>query len=110
MLKAKNLFVNSIFFRTFAPQKSIKQLKIMAKTTTNARPLYEIANDIKKDWKNVHFGAKPYLDAMVTLNSINDNYGFDSAKSIVLYFLGNASTWRGETAKRIKAELKAMTK
>jgi hypothetical protein len=43
------------------------------------------------------------LDAMASLNSINDNYGWDSAKSIVLYFLGNASTWRGETAKRIKA-------
>ena len=77
---------------------------------TTARPLYEIANEIRKDWKKVYFGAKPYLDAMACLNSINDNYGWDSAKSIVLYFLGNASTWRGETAKRIKAELKAMTK
>lgn len=83
----------------------------MAKTTTtNARPLYEIAREIKNDWKNVYFGAKPYLDAMATLDSINDNYGFDRGKSIVLYFLGNASTWRGETAKRIKAELKAMAK
>ena len=84
----------------------------MATTTnkTTARPLYEIANEIRKDWKNVYFGAKPYLDAMACLNSINDNYGWDSAKSIVLYFLGNASTWRGETAKRIKAELKAIAK
>ena len=88
----------------------------MAKTTATAtkvaaRPLYEIAKEIKKDWgAKVYFGAKPYLDAMSTLDSINDNYGFDSGKSIVLYFLGNASTWRGETAKRIKAELKAMTK
>ena len=85
----------------------------MTKTTatkTTTRPLYEIARDIKNDWKNVYFGAKPYLDAMATLDSINDNYGFDRGKSIVLYFLGNASTWRGETAKRIKAELKAMAK
>ena len=85
----------------------------MAKTTTTAtttRPLYEIARDIKKDWKNVYFGAKPYLDAMATLNSINDNYGSESGKSMVLYFLSNASTWRGEAAKRIKAELKAMAK
>ena len=78
------------------------------KTTT--RPLCEIAAEIKKDWKKVYFGAKPYLDAMATLNSINDNYGWDSGKSIVLYFLSNAATWRGETAKRIKAELKAMAK
>lgn len=72
------------------------------------RPLYEIARDIRKDWKNVYFGAKPYLDAMATLGSINDNYGWDSADSIVRYFLANASTWRGETAKAIKKELKAM--
>ena len=82
----------------------------MAKTTAATRPLHEIAREIRKDWKNVHFGAKPYLDAMVSLDSVNDNYGWDSGKTIVLYFLGNASTWRGETAKRIKAELKAMVK
>ena len=85
----------------------------MAKTTTKVatRPLYEIANDIRKDWgSKVNFSAKPYLDAMATLNSINDMYMFDTAKSVVLYFLSNAATWRGETAKRIKTELKAMTK
>jgi hypothetical protein len=83
----------------------------MAKTnTTNARPLYEIAKEIKKDWKNVYFGAKPYLDAMATLDKVSDNYGWDSGKSIVNYFLANAATWRGDTAKRIKAELKAMVK
>ena len=75
----------------------------------NARPICEIAQEIRKDWKTVNYGAKPYLDAMATLDSINDRYGIDSAKSIVLYFLSNASSWRGETAKRIKAELKKMT-
>ena len=84
----------------------------MAKTTTKVatRPLYEIARDIKNDWKNVYFGAKPYLDAMATLDKVSDNYGWDSGRSIVNYFLANASTWRGDTAKRIKAELKAMVK
>jgi len=75
-----------------------------------ARPIYEIATEIRKDWKNVNFAAKPYLDAMSTLNSISDNYIMDSGKSIVLYFLSNASSWRGEVAKAIKAELKAMVK
>jgi hypothetical protein len=84
---------------------------IMAKTTATTRPLHEIAREIKKDWgTKVNFAAKPYLDAMVSLNSISDNYGWDSGKSIVLYFLANAASWRGETAKRIKAELKAMAK
>lgn len=44
------------------------------------------------------------------LSSINDCYGYDDARSIVLYFLCNAKSWRGDTAKRIKAELKAICK
>ena len=74
--------------------------------TNETRPLYEIAAEIKADWKKVNFAAKPYLDAMSTLTSVNDNYCFDSGRSIVLYFLSNAGTWKGETAKRVKAELK----
>lgn len=77
---------------------------------TTTRPLYVIASEIRKDWKKVYFGAVPYLDAMSSLDSIEDNYIMDSGKSIVLYFLSNASTWRGETARRVKAELKAMSK
>ena len=74
------------------------------------RPLYEIAREIRKDWKNVSPYATPYLSAMSCLNSVSDNYIMDSGKSIVCYFLANAGSWRGETAKRIKAELKAMIK
>ena len=75
-----------------------------------ARPLHRIAADIRRDWTKPFFGAVPYIDAMSSLDSIDDMYYFDDARSIVLYFLANAGTWRGETAKRIKAELKAMTK
>lgn len=74
------------------------------------RPLHVIAREIKSDWKKMYFGAVPYVDAMMELDSITDTYYFDDAKSIVLYFLANASSWRGDTAKRIKAELKAMCK
>jgi hypothetical protein len=74
------------------------------------RPISEIAWDIKRNWKNVNYGAVPYLDAMLSLDSIRDNYDQDSAKSIVLYFLSNASSFRGPEAKRIKAELKGMCK
>ena len=74
------------------------------------RALSEIAMEIRKDWKKIYFGAVPYLDAMSTLDKISDNYYFDSGKSIVLYFLANANTWRGEVARKIKAELKAMSK
>lgn len=74
------------------------------------RPLYTIAREIRKDWKNVSPYAAPYLNAMSCLETISENYGFDSGRSIVSYFLANAGSWRGETAKRIKAELKAMLK
>jgi hypothetical protein len=78
-------------------------------TKTEVRHLHQIARDIRKDWgSKMYFGAKPYVDAMATLTSIDEMYGFDSAKSIVLYFLANAQTWRGETAKTIKTELKKL--
>lgn len=75
-----------------------------------ARPLHNIANEIVNDWGSAHvyFGAKPYLRAMQSLDNVTDKYGEDSARDIVIYFLSNAKTWRGETARRIKAELKAM--
>ena len=73
-----------------------------------ARPIYEIALDIEADWKNVSPYAAPYLEAMFSLNKITDTYYFDSGKSVVLYFLGNARGWKGEVAKKIKAELKAL--
>ncbi|UIR57799.1 hypothetical protein LZQ00_08255 [Sphingobacterium sp. SRCM116780] len=67
-----------------------------------------IAELIWQDWKNVYFGAKPYLMAMQSINSIHDPYFEDSAKMIVNYFLANASTWRGETARRVKTQLKLL--
>jgi hypothetical protein len=72
------------------------------------RSLATIAAEIRRDWTKPYFGAVPYLDAMRTLNSIHDSYIYDSGKSIVLYFLANAGTWRGETARRVKAELRSM--
>lgn len=74
------------------------------------RALYEIAQEVRANWKNVYFGAVPYLQAMGSLESIDDDYGLDSAKSVVRYFLANAQTWRGDVARRIKAELKEMLK
>ena len=76
--------------------------------STPVRPLFVIAREIKTDWTKINYCAKPYLDAMLCLDSINDPYGADNGKTIVLYFLSNASTWRGDTAKRIKAELKSL--
>ena len=70
------------------------------------RPLFLIADEISLCWKKPYFGAVPYLEAMKSLSGPSDNFGFDSGKEIVLYFLANASGWRGDDARRIKAELK----
>lgn len=74
----------------------------------NIRPLSEIAAEIRENWKKVSPFAEPYLKAMSTLQSIQDYYGLDSGEEIVLRFLSNSTGWRGEVARRIKAELKTM--
>jgi hypothetical protein len=89
---------------------------VLSQTTTavvekpEPRPICEIAKDISKAWKNVYFGAVPYLSAMLALDSVNDNYGMDSGRSIVAYFLSNAQSFRGPEARKLKAELKALIK
>lgn len=82
--------------------------------TQSVRSLATIAAEIESDWsargKGVSPYAVPYLDAMSTLNTMRDSYWADSAATIVRYFLANAGTWRGETARRVKAELNSMLK
>jgi len=72
------------------------------------RTLREIAIEICVDWQPPYFGAIPYLQAMLTMHAVDENYGMDRGEDVVRYFLSNAKTWRGETARRIKAELKSM--
>jgi hypothetical protein len=72
------------------------------------RPLCDIAGDVRADWAKVNYAAEPYLEAMEGLDKITDNYFADSADSIVRYFLANATSWRGEKAREIKAELRGM--
>lgn len=76
--------------------------------TTESTPLYTIARKIRADWKNVNYAARPYLEAMASLSSVNDSYGFDNGRSIIRYFLCNAGTWRGPVAKEVKSLLKSM--
>ena len=82
----------------------------MSNQKTATRPLSAIAAEILVRWKSPNYAAKPYITAMFALNTVDDKYGYDDARSIVLYFLSNASTWRGDDARRIKAELKALIK
>ena len=77
---------------------------------TGKRPLYEIAADIRAHWAKVNYAAEPYLEAMESLDSITGMYFYETAESVVLYFLSNATSWRGEDARRVKAELRGMLK
>jgi hypothetical protein len=72
--------------------------------------LRELALMVKRDWQKPYFGAVPYLNAMMALTSIDEQYGLDTGESIVLYFLANANTWRGETARAVKKELNRRAK
>jgi hypothetical protein len=82
--------------------------KIIREAAAPIRPIWKIAEEISQLWSRVNFAAKPYLDAMFSLETIDDKYGLDSASSMIAYFLSNATSWRGPDAKRIKYELKQM--
>jgi len=76
------------------------------------RTLSEIAQEIEwecgtKDW---YVYAEAYVTPMKSLTSMSDNYFADSAESIVMYALANLTSWRGESARRVKAELNGMLK
>jgi hypothetical protein len=72
------------------------------------RELREIADEILLDWLAPYFGARPYIEAMRHLDAITSTYGAESGERVVRGFLVNAATWRGETARQVKAELKRM--
>lgn len=76
--------------------------------------LSDIAQRIRRDLaatgKKVPFGAEPYLAALSQMNSIDDYYGEDAGSSIVAYLLANLSSYKGETARAVKAELNARFK
>lgn len=95
---------------TDAMRKLLKQPAAPYLEPTKPRLLMHIALDVRKHWPTIHYAAKPYLDAMACMTTINDTYGADDARSIVNYFLSNAKSFRGEDARRIKAELNAMLK
>lgn len=80
------------------------------KKEIKVRPIHEIANEIYQSWKSPHYGANPYLEAMFSLNKVSDKFGFDDGRSIVNYFLCNASSWKGEDARRIKKELRTLVR
>ena len=93
---------------TFEITLSPEMRALLKAAIGKSRPLSVIAREIRTDWLKPNYAAIPYINAMRVISDIDDKYGYDDARSIVRYFLSNASSWRGDKAKAIKAELKAM--
>lgn len=77
------------------------------------RTLRTIAGEIFRDWTTMrergeNHPAYPYAHAMRGLEKVTDRYALDSGNDIVRRFLSNAGGWRGDVAKRVKAELKGL--
>lgn len=88
------------------PDTLTVKLEIIRQTSSP----FVLASITREFWSRPYFGAVPYLAAMASMDSFTDDYGQDSGKSIGLYFLANATTWRGPIAKAIKARIKELTR
>ena len=85
----------------------------MTTTGTTTRTLADIAAEIRGDYTaRSNYAALPYLDALSQLHTADLDTGYyaDDNRTLVLYLLSNLTGWRGDTARRVKAELKAMLK
>ncbi|WP_116138087.1 hypothetical protein [Trinickia diaoshuihuensis] len=76
------------------------------------RKLSDVAAEIRKDWRAIRNGAAASaLDAMATMGVVPEPYGLDpNGYGVIGQFLTGAKGWRGPTARRVKAELRAMCK
>jgi hypothetical protein len=77
----------------------------MREDREGARPLGEIALEIQKEWRHLTYAAVTPVAAMHHLRHIDDRYGAHPARAVVRDFLGCSASWKGPTARRIKAEL-----
>lgn len=75
------------------------------------RPLSDIAREIWADFKAkpMAYAAEPYIDALyyVDQKDLHGYFGEDKIEYVVIYLLENLGTWRGDVARRVKAELRA---
>jgi hypothetical protein len=69
--------------------------------------LSAIARFVHKDWPRPYFGCVPYMEAMLSLERVTDTFGADTGQYVVRGFLSNCATYRGASARVVKAELNA---
>lgn len=71
------------------------------------RIIYDIAKDIREDWKTINPLANEYLKGLETMVDVDEMYGMEYGDMVIAQFLDKATGWRGEKARAIKLELKA---
>ena len=77
--------------------------------TTSAPTIADIARAIRSEWVTINPYASEYLAALETIETHGGGYYYaDTVSSAVLYFLSNASGYRGPNARTYKAQLKIM--
>ena len=79
-------------------------------TVLKTASIKRIARIIISDWGRPSPYAKPYIEAMLTMDKITDPYYLDPGREIVARFLCNARIWKGDVARVVKKELNARLK
>jgi len=97
--------VNSACGRAIRKVETMQPEEITAENLETYE-VWELAALVRVDWENVNFAARPYVDAMFQIHHIDDYYGQDRGRAICAYFLANATTWRGDVARLVKAEIR----
>jgi len=72
------------------------------------RSLKVIGTEIRADWRRVSEYAEEQLQGIEACENLSSRWLTGTGTDAVLGFLSNAHHWRGETARRIKSELRAM--
>ena len=67
--------------------------------------LQGLCRTIRRNWPNMPACAAVYFEPLASLEDLSQDYGQDSVRSVALYFLANASTWKGDVARAVKKEL-----
>ena len=73
-----------------------------------SRFLHEIAKDIRDDWQGMPLDAVVLTGALSNANWIDDTVNGVSARMVIMRLLPKTTGWKGDKAKRIKNELKAL--
>lgn len=99
---------NNMSKHSIPPEGTDKPVIVHGLRLDNLTPIYCIADMIYQDWKNISPHALPYLRGMSGMSTVKDYVGFDPGKEVILYFLVNATSWRGDVARAVKTHLKLL--